>query len=102
MSIDLNGAEGGRMAASFAAGCTATYVFVRNLVMKPAVKSCHQQIADLRERIDEYKDERDRLINRIGQLETILIMHGTGAIRQAVQAAISEQHLEIQAIKKST
>src|SRR5688572_5529478 len=82
------------MAAAFAAGCTATWVFVRNLVMKPAIKSCHQQIADLRERLDDLKEQLRLKDDRIGQLETILLMHGNGAIRAAVQSAISEQRIE--------
>ena len=39
MSVDYTGAEGGRLAMAFAAGCTGTWVFVRNLVMKPAIIS---------------------------------------------------------------
>jgi len=81
------------MAAAFAAGCTATWVFVRNLVMKPAIKSCHQRIAELTE-------DRDRLIKRISDLELILMMHGPGDLRAAVQASVSENHIEIELLKR--
>jgi len=81
------------MAAAFATGCAATWVFVRNLVMRPAIKSCHQRIAELTE-------DRDRLIKRIGDLELILMMHGTGELKAAVQAAVSENHMEIELMKR--
>lgn len=94
MTLDYTGADTvGRM-SGFAAGCTATYVFVRNMVMKPAIKSCHAQIAELRETCDWLKEQLGLKDNRIGQLETILLSHGNGAIRSAVQAALSEQRLE--------
>lgn len=80
---------------SFAAGCTGTWVFVRNLVMKPAIKSCHQQIADLRERLDDYRDQLERKDNRIGQLETILLTSGPAQLREAMQRALSETRLEV-------
>ncbi|KKC27331.1 hypothetical protein [Sphingomonas sp. SRS2] len=91
--IDLTGAEGGKLAAAFATGCTATWVFVRNLVMRPAIKSCHQRIADL-----EADREHDK--KRISDLELALFMHGNGAMRAAMQAAVSENHVEINALKQ--
>ena len=81
------------MAASFATGCAATWVFVRNLVMKPAIKSCHQRIAELVE-------DRDRLIKRISDLELVLMMHGPGDLRAAVQSAVSENHMEIELLRR--
>jgi hypothetical protein len=93
MSIDLNGAEGGRMAAAFATGCTAAWVFVRNLVMKPAIKSCHQRIAELTE-------DRNRLVKRVEQLETILMTRSPGDLAAAVQASLSENHIEIELLKR--
>jgi len=93
VSIDLDGAEGGRMAAAFAVGCTSAWVFIRNMVMKPAIKSCHQRIAELVE-------DRDRLIKRISDLELVLMMHGPGDLRAAVQSAVSENHMEIELLKR--
>lgn len=93
MSIDLTGAEGGRLAGAFATGCAATWVFVRNLVMKPAIKSCHARIAELTE-------DRDRLIKRVGDLELVLLMHGPGEMRAAMQAAVSENSHDIAVLAK--
>lgn len=93
MGVDLTGPEGGGYAAAFAAGCTATWVFVRNLVMRPAIKSCHQRIAELTE-------DRDRLVRRVEQLETILMTRSPGDLAAAVQAAVSENHIEIELLKR--
>lgn len=76
------------MAAAFAAGCTATWVFIRNLVMKPAIKSCHQ-------RINELEEDRERLILRVQTLETVLLTHGSGAMKNAIQSALSELRMEV-------
>jgi len=86
MTIDYTEDAAGRMSA-FAAGCTSAYVFVRNMVMRPAIKSCHA-------RINELEQDRERLIRRIETLETVLLTHGTGAIRNAIQGALSELRLE--------
>lgn len=94
MTIDYTGAEGGRMAAAFAAGCTATWVFVRNLVMKPAIKSCHQQIAELRETCEWLKDQLALKDNRIHALETALFTSGIPELRKAMQGVISETRME--------
>jgi hypothetical protein len=93
MPIDLSQDPAGR-ATAFATACAATWVFVRNLVMKPAIKSCHQRIADLE--ADREHDKR-----RITDLELALFMHGNGAMRAAMQAAVSENHLEIVAVKEA-
>lgn len=94
MTIDYTGAEGGRMAIAFAAGCTSAWVFIRNLVMKPAIKSCHQRITDLEK--DREHDKR-----RIADLELTLFQHGNGEMRKAMQAAVSENHVEIVELKKT-
>jgi len=92
--IDLSHDPAGR-ATAFATGCTATWIFVRNLVMRPAIKSCHQQIADLRERLDEYRDQLDRKDLRIGQLEAVLLNSGGPQLRAAMQVALSETRVEL-------
>lgn len=93
MGIDLTEDPAGR-ATAFATACAGTWVFVRNLVMKPAIKSCHQRIADLE--ADREHDKR-----RISDLELALFLHGNGAMRAAMQAAVSENHLEIVEVKKA-
>lgn len=90
MPIDVTGPEGGGYAAAFAAGCTATWVFVRNLVMKPAIKSCHQQIAELKEQLEWLKDQLELKDARIIALETALFTSGIPALRQAMQGVVSE------------
>lgn len=86
--MDLTGPEGGRMAAAFASGCVSTWIFIRNLVMKPAIKSCRDRCAEL-------EGDRDRLIRRVDTLETVLMMHGNSDIRAAIQGALSEIRMEM-------
>lgn len=93
MSIDLTDDPAGR-ATAFAAGCTATWVFVRNLVMKPAIKSCHQQIADLRDILAEYREQKTIDRARIAALETALFTSGIPALRQSMQGVVSEIRME--------
>ena len=93
--IDYTGAEGGRMALSFAAGCTATWVFVRNLVMKPAIKSCHQRCTDLEASVAWLKDQLAVKDNRIGDLETALFTSGIPSLRAAMQGVVSEIRHEV-------
>ena len=88
MTIDYTGPEGGGLAMAFAAGCTATWVFVRNLVMKPAIKSCHQRVSEL-------EADRERLTARITQLETVLLTKGPADLREAMQLALSETRVDI-------
>lgn len=95
MSIDYSGAQGGGFALAFASGCASTWVFVRNLVMKPAIKSCNERCTDLEKAADWLKDQLRRKDDRIAQLETVLLNHGTQELRSAMQAAISETRVKI-------
>jgi len=101
--IDLTGPEGGRLGMAFAAGCTATWVFVRNLVMKPAIKSCHQRIADLEKMLEQAREDyREQLAfdrARISQLETVLLTSGNQELRAAMQRALSETRVEIDKVE---
>ena len=90
MSIDLAGPENVDRMAGFAAGCTATWVFVRNLVMKPAIKSCHQRCTDLEESVKWLKDQLKVKDDRIGDLETALFTSGIPSLRAAMQGVVSE------------
>ena len=100
MSIDLSGAEGGKLAAAFASGCVSTWVFVRNLVMKPAVKSCAQRCADLEKAAEWLKEQIGHKDARITQLETVLLTHGTQELRSAMQAVISETRIGLDQLGK--
>lgn len=99
MAIDLTDDAAGR-ATAFATACAGTWVFIRNLVMKPAIKSCHAQIAEIREMVALLKIQVAQKDARIGDLELALFMHGNGAMRSAMQAAISENHVELDEIKQ--
>lgn len=88
MTIDYTGAEGGRLAGAFASGCVTTWLFVRNMVMKPAIKSCHQRCSEL-------EADREWLKRRVDTLETILMTYGNGDIKNAVQSAVSEIRMEM-------
>jgi hypothetical protein len=96
MSLDLTEDPAGR-AAAFATACTGTWVFVRNLVMRPAIKSCHQQIADLRTTVEWLKDQLELKDNRISHLETALFTSGIPELRKAMQGVVSEARLETRA-----
>lgn len=100
MSIDYTGAQGGGFALAFASGCTATWIFVRNLVMKPAIKSCAQRCEDLEKAAAWLKEQLERKDARIAQLETILLTHGTQELRAAMQAVISETRVSIDRIDR--
>ncbi|WP_460986414.1 hypothetical protein [Sphingobium sp. TomTYG75] len=49
-----------------------------------------KQITELK---DECKERDDRQANRISQLETLLLLHGSGPLRQELQAALSEERV---------
>ncbi len=98
MSLDLSEDPAGR-AAAFATACTATWVFIRNLVMKPAIKSCHERIADMEKIIAEYREQRQIDRARISQLETVLLTHGGGELRAAMQAVMSEERIRHDGMK---
>ena len=84
---DIAGPENIDRMSGFAAGCAATYVFVRNLVMRPAIKSCHA-------RINELEQDRERLTRRIEQLEMALFTSGIPELRKAMQGVVSEVRME--------
>lgn len=85
--MDLLGADGGSLAAAFASGCVATWGFVQMILVGPLKK----QITELK---DECKERDDKQAARISQLETMLLLHGSGELRQQLQAALSETRVE--------
>ena len=85
-SIDWLGADGGSLAAAFAAGCVATWGFLQTALVGPLKK----QITELKE---ECEKRDDRSAQRINQLETLLLLHGSGELRQQLQAALSEERV---------
>lgn len=84
--MDLSGADGGALAAAFASGCAATWGFIQMVMIGPLKK----QLAELKV---ECMAREARSGRRIDQLETLLLMHGPGPLRQDLQAAISEMRV---------
>jgi len=91
---DIPGPENIDRMSGFAAGCAATYVFVRNLVMRPAIKSCHQRCTDLEDAVVWLKDQLKVKDNRIGDLEMALFTSGIPELRKAMQGVVSEVRME--------
>lgn len=84
--MDLLGADGGSLAAAFGSGCVATWGFVQMILIGPLKK----QMSELK---DECEKRDDRQAARINQLETMLLLHGPGPLRQQLQAALSEDRV---------
>lgn len=101
---DLNflGADGGRLAMSFASGCIATFAFMSTvgafiwgLVGKHKQDRIDQLAADLAAEKTRCTQMENRLVSRIEQLETVLLFETVGKIRQDAQISISEIHERI-------
>jgi hypothetical protein len=84
--IDWLGASGGQLAVAFGAGCVATWGFIQTVLVGPLKK----QIRELK---DECEKRDERSAQRINQLETLLLLHGPGQLRQQLQAALSEERV---------
>jgi len=87
VDIDWLGASGGQLAIAFGAGCAACWGFIQTVLVGPLKR----QIKDLK---DECEKRDERSAQRINQLETLLLLHGSGPLRQELQAALSEARLE--------
>lgn len=94
MTPDLTEDPAGR-AGAFATACVSTFVFIRNFVMKPAIKSCQQRCTDLEDSVNWLKAQIVAKDMRIGQLETVLLTCGIPELRKKAQEAISEVRVEI-------
>lgn len=101
LSLDYTGAHGGQLAMAFAAGCvscTAFWGVLGRWLYAIIGKSKDDRIADLTATI---KANEERCAEtaaaqsmRIQQLETLLLVHGSGALRQDLQKVISERRVE--------
>jgi hypothetical protein len=85
--MDFMGPDGGTIATAFGAGCVACWGFVQMMFIGPLKK----QLSQLK---IECERREEKLSVRIEQLETILLLHGTGPLKQELQKAISEIRLE--------
>jgi hypothetical protein len=94
MSLDFDTTSNVDRMSGFAAGCTGAYIFVRNFVMRPAIKSCHQRCTDLEKACEWLKDQMGAKDARILALETALFTSGIPELRKAMQGVVSEVRME--------
>ncbi len=91
--MDFLGHDGGALAGAFGAGCAAAYGFLQKVLVGPLKKQMEELKDDC-----EARDRRQE--DRIMWLQSLLLTHGTGAMRQEIQKVVSEQNLEIRALKE--
>src|SRR3546814_4356315 len=78
MDIDFLGVEGGRLAMAFAAGCAATWAFLRTTFTAPLrtrITELEGMVAAERKRCEAMET---RLVQRIQQLEALLLTMSPG------------------------
>jgi hypothetical protein len=112
---ELGGANGGAIAGAAMlawAGATAFWMGVGaviwRLFFEPRIKAMQKQLDEERDRNKEaMAEERHRcdeeiqtLRDRVKQLELLLLLHGPQALRQSMQAALSEQHVALDEVRK--
>jgi hypothetical protein len=97
---------GGSLAGVIMASWAAATVFwmglgatIWRLFFEPRLKDMKAQLDEERKRCDE---EVAALRDRVKQLETMLLLHGTAALRQQMQVALSEQAEEIREVREAT
>src|SRR3546814_19790864 len=94
MDIDFLGVEGGRLAMAFAAGCAATWAFLRTTFTAPLRKRITElegMVAAERKRCAAMET---RLVQRIQQLDELLLTMSPGHLWQDFQRVLSEQRLD--------
>lgn len=108
MQPDYLGVDGGRLAMAFASGCVATFAFtaaIGGFIWQLIGKSREYRIKDLRADLVAEKERcaemERRLVDRIQQLETLLIFETAGNVRQGAQLAITEIRREVEARVRS-
>lgn len=102
-SMNFTGEHGGMIAAAFVgawAMATAFWFGIAGVIWKlffnPRIKSLEDQLENERR---ECARQHEMLTDRIKQLETMLLMHGPQALRQAMQISLSEHSLALDAVK---
>lgn len=103
MSLDYTGEQGGMLAMAFAAGCvacTAFWGFIGKFLWGELGKAKDDTIADLKKTIvkneERCAEHVDALTDRVKQLETLLLLHGPGDMRQDLQRALADMELRLQ------
>jgi len=103
LKMDFSGEQGGIAAVAHMAGWAAATVFwaaIGKVMWTILGKAKDDTIADLKKTIEK-NEERcaetiEALSNRVKQLETLLLLHGPGDIRQELQRAMSDMELRLQ------
>lgn len=106
MSFDYTGEQGGIAALAHMAGWAAATVFwaaIGKLMWGILGKAKDDTIADLKKTIEK-NEERcaetiDALSDRVKQLETLLMLHGPGDLRQDLSRALAELRVEPTGVK---
>lgn len=93
-NIDYSGPHGGLLAIAFGAGwmvATALWLAVGGVIWRYFIEP----------RIKTLEADRQRLEARVGQLETMLMLHGPQELRRAMQAVASEAHTEVHELRRA-
>lgn len=93
MAIDYLGPRGGELALAFAAGCVATWVFMKimfdqRIMELKAAQTLQREQCD-RDRLESARSEA-MLWDRIKQLETILMTAGSPKMQAELQRVLPE------------
>jgi hypothetical protein len=93
-NLDILGADGGRLAMAFAAGCAACFAFLRTIFTTPLRQRIRQLDDALEADRKRCADMEVRLVSRIQNLEGLFIRTASGDFRQEIQMAISELRMD--------
>jgi hypothetical protein len=109
MRIDYMGPQGGALALAFAAGCVACFVFcvtIGRWIWSIIGRVKDDEIAALKNSMKEDRDRcaemEVRLVQRIQTLEGFILSMAPPSLRQSMQIALSEQHLELDQLQGAT
>lgn len=103
LNIDYAGEQGGIAAVAHMAGWAAATLFwatIGKVMWKILGKAKDDTIADLKKTIEKNEERCAETIaalsDRVKQLETLLLLHGPGDMRQDLQRALAEMELRLQ------
>ena len=103
MNIDYTGEQGGVVVMAHMAGwaaSTAFWAIIGKFMWRILGKAKDDTIADLKKTIvkneERCAEHVDALSDRVKQLETLLLLHGPGDLRQDLQRALAEVEMRLQ------
>lgn len=103
LNLDYTGAHGGQLGVAFAAGwaaCMALSMALGAFLWKILGQAKDEQIASLTKTIEKNEDRCAETIgaltDRVKQLETLLLLHGPGDLRQDLQRALADIELRLE------